>query len=36
MNNPSVIGELDLVEDDEKITHKLSLDDEEVGNKENC
>ena len=32
-NYPSVIPELDLVEEEEKITHKLSLDDEDVGSK---
>jgi len=33
--HPGVIPELDLVEEAEKIIHEISLDDEDLGNKEN-
>ena len=34
-NNLGVVKELDLVEEDDKITHEISLDDDDVGSKEN-
>lgn len=33
--HPGVIPELDLVEEDDRITHEISLDDEDLGTKEN-
>ena len=32
--HPGVIPELDLVEDEEKITHEISLDDEDLGSRD--
>ena len=34
-DNVGIIPELDLVEDDDKITHEISLDDEDLGKKVN-
>lgn len=34
-DHPGVIPELDLVEEDDRITHEISLDDEDLGSKEN-
>ena len=32
---PGILPELDLVEEDDRITHEISLDDEDLGSKEN-
>jgi len=32
-NHPGIVPELDLIEEDDKITHEISLDDEDLGNK---
>ena len=32
---PGIVPELDLVEEDDRITHEISLDDDELGSKEN-
>jgi pre-mRNA-splicing factor CWC22 len=34
-DHPGVIKELDLVEEDDRITHEISLDDEDLGSKAN-
>lgn len=31
-----IVKELDLVEEDDKITHEISLDDDDAGSKANC
>jgi len=33
--HPGVIPELDLVEEDDRITHEISLDDDDLGTKQN-
>lgn len=35
-NHPSIITELSLVAVEDRVTHQLELDDERVGNKQNC
>ena len=35
-NHPSIIAELNLVAVEDRVTHQLELDDERVGNKQNC
>lgn len=35
VDNKGVIPELDLVEDDDRITHEVSLDDQDIGSKAN-
>ena len=34
-DNPGIIPELDLVEEDDRITHEITLDDEDLGKKSN-
>jgi pre-mRNA-splicing factor CWC22 len=34
-DHPGVVKELDLVEEDDRITHEISLDDEDLGSKAN-